>query len=283
MNPHRILTVLLAGLCLCSASRASTTSAAEHPAAAPQGKVAQPDAINLATAPEASPDAVARSLLVLAKRMTERRDNDAAETAYIEVLNSPTSPDITAEALIGYAEFLRANGKDTRAAAIYEKFLSSFPGSQQANSVLIALGRTKEARKALDAAPEHPDAPDTGQAPLLYRAKLAHLQSLLLTQEGEAAKAVHASDEALVLLESKTQRPETGILYSLPYLRLLAARAEALEADGRQAEAAAFWKKAATYGTECLKLAPEHARLQRATEKAEQNAARLRAVGGARQ
>lgn len=168
-------------------------------------------------------------------------------------------------------------------AAILAKFFPDSRWDLLRVEALIALGRTKEARKALDAAPEHPDAPDTGQAPLLYRAKLAHLQSLLLTQEGEAAKAVHASDEALVLLESKTQRPETGILYSLPYLRLLAARAEALEADGRQAEAAAFWKKAATYGTECLKLAPEHARLQRATEKAEQNAARLRAVGGARQ
>jgi len=142
MNPHHILTVLLAGLCLCSAGRASTTTAAEHPASAPLEKVAQPAATNLAVAPEAEPDAVARRLLVLAKRMTERRDNDAAETAYIEVLNSPTSPEITAEALIAYAEFLRANGKDTRAAAIYEKFLATFPGAQQANSVLISLGRT---------------------------------------------------------------------------------------------------------------------------------------------
>jgi TolA-binding protein len=139
MTPHHLATALLAGLCLSAAIRASNTDASAQPAVAPQEK---PAAINLATAAEASPDDLARSLLALAKRMAERRDNDAAETAYIEALNAPTTDEVTEESLICYADFLRANGKDTRAASIYEKFLATFPGSPRANSVLISLGRT---------------------------------------------------------------------------------------------------------------------------------------------
>ena len=74
--------------------------------------------------------------------MAERHDNDAAETAYIEVLNSAVSDEIVEDALIAYAEFLRSNGQDTRAAAIYEKFLSAYPASEHATMVLIDLGRT---------------------------------------------------------------------------------------------------------------------------------------------
>ena len=141
MNPHHLATALLAGLCLCTAAAASDAPAAAHSAPAAQDKPARP-ATDLAAAPEAAPDDLARSLLVLAKRMAERRDNDAAETAYIEVLNSAVSDEIVEDALIAYAEFLRSNGQDTRAAAIYEKFLASFPGSPRANTVLISLGRT---------------------------------------------------------------------------------------------------------------------------------------------
>ena len=141
MNPHHLATALLAGLCLCTAAAASDAPAPVHSTPAAQDKPARP-ATDLAAAPEAAPDDLARSLLVLAKRMAERRDNDAAETAYIEVLNSAVSNEIVEDALIAYAEFLRSNGQDTRAAAIYEKFLASFPGSPRANTVLISLGRT---------------------------------------------------------------------------------------------------------------------------------------------
>ena len=141
MNPHHLATALLAGLCLCTAAAASDAPASAHSSPAAQDKPARP-ATDLAAAPEAAPDDLARSLLVLAKRMAERRDNDAAETAYIEVLNSAVSDEIVEDALIAYAEFLRSNGQDTRAAAIYEKFLASFPGSPRANTVLISLGRT---------------------------------------------------------------------------------------------------------------------------------------------
>ena len=145
MNPHHLATALLAGLCLCAATQASTAAAdvGHQPAQAAASPVnAEPEKPVLATASEASPDDVARSLLVLAKRLSERREKDAAETAYIEVLNSPTSDSITEEALIGYAEFLRSNGQDTRAASVYEKFLATFPASGRANSVFISLGRT---------------------------------------------------------------------------------------------------------------------------------------------
>ncbi len=92
--------------------------------------------------PAATPDQIGQSLLVLAKRMIERNDFAAAETAYVEALNSPTSDAVTQDALLAYAELLRRQGQDTRAAAIYEKYLSTFPGAPGSPMVLMMLGRT---------------------------------------------------------------------------------------------------------------------------------------------
>jgi TolA-binding protein len=146
MTPHNLVTALFLGLCVClgASAQGSTTPVSEHAAVQPEATPAEPahPAVNLPEATEAQPDEIGRSLLVLAKRMAERHDNDAAETAYTEVLGSPVSDEVTEAALIGYAEFLRSNGHDTRAAAIYEKFLSAYPASQQATMVLIDLGRT---------------------------------------------------------------------------------------------------------------------------------------------
>lgn len=145
MTHHRFATALVLALCTCAAARG--TDAPEHPAPAPEHPAAPAaattaPAVNLATAPEGAPDEVAQSLLVLAKRMVDRNENDAAETAYVEVLNSPVSDAVTQDALLAYAEFLRKTGQDARAAAIYEKYVSSFPGSAKATTVLISLGRT---------------------------------------------------------------------------------------------------------------------------------------------
>jgi TolA-binding protein len=125
------------------------SSEATTPAVAAEPAVARPEQ---ESKPEATPDEVAQSLLVLAKRLTERNDIEAAETAYVEVLDSPVSEPLTQDALIAYAEFLRKCGKDARAAATYEKFLASYSGSQRATAVLIALGRTLRDMGAFDLA-----------------------------------------------------------------------------------------------------------------------------------
>lgn len=131
-------------------SEPAVTPASPAPAEATPAP-AQPPVV-IGNAPEASPDEVAQSLLVLAKRLAERNDNDAAETAYVEVLNSPTSEPVTQDALLAYAEFLRKAGKDARAAATYEKFIADFPGSPRAANALISLGRTLRDMGAFDLA-----------------------------------------------------------------------------------------------------------------------------------
>ncbi|HLP01708.1 MAG TPA: tetratricopeptide repeat protein [Opitutaceae bacterium] len=156
---HRLAHLVLVGLC---ASTLVCASPAEHgstPAAEPVAAAASESTTGPAIAkegqspaPEASPDEVAQSLLVLARRLVERNDNDAAETAYIEVLNSPVSEPVLQDALIAYAEFLRKSGKDARAAATYEKFLADYAGSPRATTVLIALGRTLRDMGAFDLA-----------------------------------------------------------------------------------------------------------------------------------
>ena len=130
------LALLLACVCGCTVAVASTpsTDAEGH---APPTVMLQP-----ASDAALPPDQIAQSLLVLAKRMRERNDVDSAETAYVEILNSPVSNEVTQDALLAYAELLRSTGRDTRAAAIYEKFVATFPGTARTPMVLIQLGRT---------------------------------------------------------------------------------------------------------------------------------------------
>lgn len=120
---------------------------AEHAAApdtAPETAAAEADPTPPAPEPakDASPDELAKSMLVLAQHSMKRGDSDAAETAYVEALNTPSSDAITQEALLAYADFLRKTARNTRAAAIYEKFLATYPAAPNALQVLIELGRT---------------------------------------------------------------------------------------------------------------------------------------------
>lgn len=148
MTHRHLASALILAVCTCAgASTHAGAEAAAHAAPAPEHAAtaatepAAPHA-EVAAPAEATADEVAQSLLVLAKRMVERNENEAAETAYIEVLNSPVSESVTQDALLAYAEFLRKIGQDTRAAAIYEKFLASFPSAPRASLVLLSLGRT---------------------------------------------------------------------------------------------------------------------------------------------
>ena len=142
MTFSRSIALLLASLCASGA--ASTNAPAAAPAPAETGPVsAQPAApAQPFLATEAPPDQIAQSMLVLARRMAERNDPESAETAYTDVLNSPVSDAIIQDTLIDYAEFLRKTNRHTRAAAIYEKFLATYPAANRAPTVLIALGRT---------------------------------------------------------------------------------------------------------------------------------------------
>ncbi|MFT3829519.1 MAG: tetratricopeptide repeat protein [Opitutaceae bacterium] len=158
---HRLASFVLVGLCactlVCAVPEEHGAAAAAASATAPSAPGAKPSAPTIAkegqaTAPEATPDEVAQSMLVLAKRLAERNDLEAAETAYVEVLNSPASEASLQDALVAYAEFLRKCGKDARAAATYEKFLSDYAGAPRATAVLIALGRTLRDMGAFDLA-----------------------------------------------------------------------------------------------------------------------------------
>ncbi len=85
----------------------------------------------------------ARGLLGLGTTLTERNDFQAAEIAFRCVLSTreygtPAQKD----ALIGLASMYRKAGNFTKAAAIYEKFLKTFPDESRVPDALLNLGRT---------------------------------------------------------------------------------------------------------------------------------------------
>ena len=94
------------------------------------------------TATEPTADEMAQSLIVLAQKMNERGDRDAAEMAFDEILDSAASPLLKQQALIAFAALLKQTGRDARAASTYEKFLERFPNSELAPNVLVSLGQT---------------------------------------------------------------------------------------------------------------------------------------------
>ena len=152
---------LLVACCLAASTLANASTAQPHAASGAPAPAAGPIVAPAAPSPpgpgesappEASPEEVAQSLLVLAKRLADRNDNAAAETAYIEVLDSPISDALIQDALIAYAEFLRKCGKDARAVATYEKYLANYTGSPRSTAVLISLGRTLRDMGAFDLA-----------------------------------------------------------------------------------------------------------------------------------
>lgn len=138
---HRLTPVVALLALLFPVCFASSTGEG-HDAPAPSHDPESPAAVAPETPSEESPDDVAKSLLVLAKRLADRNDSESAETAYIEALNSPSSQEVTEDALFAYAEFLHERGQNTRAAATYESLVSNYPSSPKAPLALIELGRT---------------------------------------------------------------------------------------------------------------------------------------------
>jgi len=85
----------------------------------------------------------AKGLLVLGASLTDRGDFQAAEIAYRRILSSrefgtPAQKD----ALLGIAHMYRRAGNFTKAAAIYEKFIKTFPDESRVPDALLDLGRT---------------------------------------------------------------------------------------------------------------------------------------------
>lgn len=91
----------------------------------------------------------AKGLLVLGTSLTDRNDFQAAEIAFHRVLSTreygtPAQKD----ALLGIARMYRKAGNYTKAAAIYEKFLKTFPDESRVPDALLDLGRTLRAMGA---------------------------------------------------------------------------------------------------------------------------------------
>lgn len=104
-------------------------------------------------APPSQADDEIRSLLKLGGIMTDRGDYDAAEIAFRQVMRSSAAPDADVKtALLGLARMHRRQGALTKATAIYEKYLKTFPGDDRTPDVLLDLGRTVRALGVYDLA-----------------------------------------------------------------------------------------------------------------------------------
>src|SRR3954468_3697218 len=90
-----------------------------------------------------------RGLLNLGASLTDRNEYDSAEIAFRRVMNTAgvSAPDLQS-ALLGLARMHRRQGSLIKAAAIYEKFLKDYPGSERSPDALLDLGRTHRAMGA---------------------------------------------------------------------------------------------------------------------------------------
>ena len=147
---------------------------------------------------------------------------------------------------------------------------------------LLDAGRIREARTALERtrASMFPSDLEKTQENLLGGAEAARLDALLLLSENNKSAAAVACDRVLPILEQRANKPETGIFYSRPYLRLLSAHAAGLEAAGRPGEALKIHEKAANHGRYALSMAPGHALLAKELQEALLAAARLKKAAG---
>ena len=85
----------------------------------------------------------AKGLLALGASLTDRNDFQAAEIAYRRVLSTRTfGTPAQKDALLGIAHMYRRAGNFTKGAAIYEKFLKTFPDESRVPDALLDLGRT---------------------------------------------------------------------------------------------------------------------------------------------
>lgn len=130
-----------AGLSGLSAARETAADAAlTTPVAATPPPAAKKDPT---PAPASNPEH--QGLINLGTSLTERAqpDFEAGEIAFRQVLNAPNAlPHDTKSALLGLAHLHRKRGDLTKAAAIYERYLSDYPGDDRAPDALLSLGRT---------------------------------------------------------------------------------------------------------------------------------------------
>lgn len=138
----------LAWLAVARLEASSPPAHPEHPApaatpAAPNaGKTMEHAAAVQAEPAKAQPDEI-QSMLKLAAAAVERRDYDAAEIAFRQVIAAPRAPETQVKtALYGLAQLHRRKGEFTKAAAIYERYLKDYAGDERTPDVLLDLGRT---------------------------------------------------------------------------------------------------------------------------------------------
>ncbi len=82
-------------------------------------------------------------MIALGNKLTDRKDYDSAEIAYRQVLDTPGATDDSLKtALLALAKMYRRQGAQTKAAAIYEKFLKDYTGDSRTPDALLELGRT---------------------------------------------------------------------------------------------------------------------------------------------
>ena len=116
---------------------------AEHGTAA---KIPDPHAtpkVTPAAAPAHTvPDEI-QGMLKIGAGAVERRDFDAAEIAFRQVIAAPRAPERDIKiALTSLAQMHRRKGEFTKAAAIYERYLKDYAGDERTPDVLLDLGRT---------------------------------------------------------------------------------------------------------------------------------------------
>lgn len=120
-------------------------------AGAPAASATKPEANAPTTARAAKPEAKITAkdeihgLLNLGASLTDRANPDfeAAAIAFRQVMDSPDAePAELKTALLGLAHMHRKKGDLTKAAAIYERYLSDYPGDDRSPDALLELGRT---------------------------------------------------------------------------------------------------------------------------------------------
>lgn len=117
---------------------------------APAAEPVKPENHKLAPIPtEEEKVKEARGLIVLGTTLTERGDYQAAEIAFRRILSTRAyGTPAQKDALLGIARMYRRAGNYTKAAAIYEKFLKTFPNESRVPDALLELGRTLRAMGA---------------------------------------------------------------------------------------------------------------------------------------
>ena len=154
---HKHLRGLLLSMCMLVAAQGNEAAPPPEPVQIEPkkdeiAKTEQPKEENHVLAPIPSIDEKvneAKGLLALGSSLTDRNDFQAAEIAYRRILSTRTfGTPAQKDALLGIARMYRRAGNFTKAAAIYEKFLKTFPDESRVPDALLDLGRTLRAMGA---------------------------------------------------------------------------------------------------------------------------------------